>query len=110
MGWKRLNSDYPSALQRRLLMLAPIRARIDAGETQGGRLDVNGQVAVLEGQADGGKHAEHVGPDGPVRVSERAGSLERRLMRGDARLRAKRWARSWWRSPGRRASDPGLGR
>ena len=37
------------ALQRRLLMLAPARARIERGESRRRRHDVNGQVLVLEG-------------------------------------------------------------
>lgn len=72
------------SLQRRLLMLAPIRARIDAGE---------GSQAVMTSLSkslfwkDKPKVERMLGlwdSAGLARVSERAGELERRLMRGDS--------------------------
>jgi DNA polymerase-3 subunit delta len=72
------------ALQRRLLMLAKLRAKVDRGQSVGDAMASMGNalffkdkdlVAKLLGQWSSAKLA---------RVSERTGELERSLMRGDA--------------------------
>lgn len=72
------------ALQRRLLMLAPIRARIDAGESQGAVLTSMGKSLFWKDKPMVERMLSMWDSTGLSRVSERAGSLERRLMRGDA--------------------------
>ena len=72
------------ALQRRLLMLAPMRARVDSGERSGAVMASLGKslfwkdkplIETLLGTWDA---------RGLETVAERAGKLERSLMRGDA--------------------------
>ena len=72
------------ALQRRLLMLAPMRARVDSGERSGAVMASLGKslfwkdkplIETLLGTWDA---------RGLETVAERAGKLERQLMRGDA--------------------------
>jgi DNA polymerase III subunit delta len=72
------------ALQRRLLMLAPIRARIDGGESQGAVLTSMGKSLFWKDKPMIERMLGMWDSAGLARVSERAGSLERRLMRGDA--------------------------
>ena len=72
------------SLQRRLTMLAPLRARVDGGERPQAVMTSMGKslfwkdkplIESLLGMWDSA---------GLARVSERAGTLERRLMRGDS--------------------------
>ena len=72
------------ALQRRLLMLVPIRARIDGGESQGAVLTSMGKSLFWKDKPIIERMLGMWDSAGLARVSERAGSLERRLMRGDA--------------------------
>lgn len=71
------------SLQRRLLMLAPIRARIDSGESLGAVMTSMGKSLFWKDKPLVEKMLGTWDSPGLARVSERAGMLERRLMRGD---------------------------
>jgi DNA polymerase III subunit delta len=72
------------SLQRRLLMLAPIRARIDSGERLQAVMTSMGKSLFWKDKPMVEKMLGMWDSAGLARVSERTGSLERRLMRGDS--------------------------
>jgi DNA polymerase-3 subunit delta len=72
------------SLQRRLLMLAPIRSRIDAGERLQAVMTSMGKSLFWKDKPMVEKMLGLWDSAGLARVSERAGTLERRLMRGDS--------------------------
>ena len=72
------------SLQRRLLMLAPIRARIDAGERSNAVMTSLGKSLFWKDKPMVERMLSLWDSAGLARVSERAGELERRLMRGDS--------------------------
>ena len=72
------------SLQRRLLMLAPIRARIDAGEGSQAVMTSLGKSLFWKDKPKLERMLGLWDSVGLARVSERAGELERRLMRGDS--------------------------
>jgi DNA polymerase-3 subunit delta len=72
------------SLQRRLLMLAPIRARIDAGERSQAVMTSLGKSLFWKDKPKVERMLGLWDSAGLARVSERAGELERRLMRGDS--------------------------
>jgi DNA polymerase III subunit delta len=72
------------SLQRRLLMLVPIRARIDAGERLQAVMTSMGKSLFWKDKPMVEKMLGMWDSAGLARVSERTGSLERRLMRGDS--------------------------
>ena len=72
------------SLQRRLLMLAPIRARVDAGERPQAVMTSMGKALFWKDKPLVEKMLGLWDSAGLARVSERTGSLERRLMRGDS--------------------------
>ncbi|HEU0284293.1 MAG TPA: DNA polymerase III subunit delta [Sphingomicrobium sp.] len=72
------------SLQRRLLMLAPIRARIDAGERSQAVMTSMGKSLFWKDKPKVERMLGLWDSAGLARVSERAGELERRLMRGDS--------------------------
>ena len=72
------------ALQRRLLMLVPIRTRIDAGEHPGAVMTSMGKSLFWKDKPLVEKMLAMWDSGGLARVSERTGALERRLMRGDS--------------------------
>ena len=72
------------SLQRRLLMLAPIRARIDAGERPQAVMTSMGKSLFWKDKSLVERMVGLWDSAGLARVSERTGSLERRLMRGDS--------------------------
>lgn len=72
------------SLQRRLLMLAPIRARIDAGERSQAVMASLGKSLFWKDKPMVERMLGLWDSAGLARVSERAGELERRLMRGDS--------------------------
>ncbi len=72
------------SLQRRLLMLVPIRARIDAGERLQAVMTSIGKSLFWKDKPMVEKMLGMWDSAGLARVSERTGSLERRLMRGDS--------------------------
>lgn len=72
------------SLQRRLLMLAPIRSRIDAGERPQAVMTSMGKSLFWKDKPMVEKMLGLWDSAGLARVSERAGTLERRLMRGDS--------------------------
>jgi DNA polymerase-3 subunit delta len=72
------------SLQRRLLMLVPIRARIDAGERLQTVMTSMGKSLFWKDKPMVEKMLGMWDSAGLARVSERTGSLERRLMRGDS--------------------------
>ena len=72
------------SLQRRLLMLAPIRARVDAGERSQAVMTSMGKSLFWKDKPLVERMLGLWDSAGLARVSERAGDLERRLMRGDA--------------------------
>ena len=72
------------SLQRRLLMLAPIRARIDAGERAQAVMTSLGKSLFWKDKPMVEKMLGQWDSAGLARVSERAGELERRLMRRDS--------------------------
>ena len=72
------------SLQRRLLMLAPIRARIDAGERSQAVMTSLGKSLFWKDKPMIERMLGLWDSAGLARVSERAGALERRLMRGDS--------------------------
>lgn len=72
------------SLQRRLLMLAPIRSRIDAGERLQAVMTSMGKSLFWKDKPMVEKMLGMWDSAGLARVSERTGALERRLMRGDS--------------------------
>jgi DNA polymerase-3 subunit delta len=72
------------ALQRRLLMLAPMRARVEAGERSGAVMTSLGKSLFWKDKPLLEKLLTTWDARGLETVSERAGKLERQLMRGDA--------------------------
>lgn len=72
------------SLQRRLLMLAPIRARIEAGEGSQAVMTSLGNSLFWKDKPKVERMLGLWDSAGLARVSERAGELERRLMRGDS--------------------------
>ena len=72
------------SLQRRLLMLAPIRARVDAGERMQAVMTSMGKALFWKDKPLVERMLALWDSAGLARVSERASTLERRLMRGDA--------------------------
>ncbi|NUT00659.1 MAG: DNA polymerase III subunit delta [Sphingomonas sp.] len=72
------------SLQRRLLMLAPIRARIDAGERPQAVMTSMGKALFWKDKPMVERMLGLWDSAGLARVADRAGSLERQLMRGDS--------------------------
>lgn len=72
------------SLQRRLLMLTPIRARIDAGEHPNAVMTSMGKSLFWKDKPAVERMISMWDSGGLARVFERAGTLERRLMRGDS--------------------------
>jgi DNA polymerase-3 subunit delta len=72
------------ALQRRLLMLAPMRARVEAGERSGAVMTSLGKSLFWKDKPLLEKLLTTWDARGLETVSERAGKLERQLMRGDS--------------------------
>jgi DNA polymerase-3 subunit delta len=72
------------SLQRRLLMLAPIRSRIDSGERAHAVMTSMGKSLFWKDKPLVEKLLGLWDSAGLARVSERTGTLERRLMRGDS--------------------------
>jgi DNA polymerase III subunit delta len=72
------------ALQRRLLMLVPIRARVDAGERLTAVMTSMGKSLFWKDKPLIEEMLAMWDSGGLARVSERTGALERRLMRGDS--------------------------
>lgn len=71
-------------LQRRLLMLAPIRSRVDSGERAASVMTSMGKLLFWKDKPVIERMIGLWDSPGLARVSERAGALERSLMRGDA--------------------------
>lgn len=72
------------SLQRRLLMLAPIRARVESGERIQGVMTSMGKSLFWKDKPVVERMLGLWDSAGLARVAERTGALERRLMRGDA--------------------------
>ena len=72
------------SLQRRLLMLAPIRSRVDSGERLQGVMTSMGKALFWKDKPVVERMLGLWDSAGLARVFERAGMLERRLMRRDA--------------------------
>jgi len=72
------------ALQRRLLMLAPMRARVEAGERSSAVMASLGKSLFWKDKPLLERLLETWDARGLETVAERAGKLERQLMRGDA--------------------------
>ena len=72
------------SLQRRLQMLAPMRARVDAGEGVQAVMTSAGKSLFWKDRPLIEKLLEMWDSAGLARVAERTGSLERQLMRSDA--------------------------
>ena len=72
------------ALQRRLLMLAPLRARVEAGERSSAVMTSLGKSLFWKDKPLLERLLETWDARGLETVSERAGKLERQLMRGDS--------------------------
>ena len=72
------------SLQRRLLMLAPLRARVDSGERAQAVMTSMGKSLFWKDKPAVERMLGLWDSSGLARVSERTGALERRLMRGDA--------------------------
>ena len=72
------------SLQRRLLMLTPIRARVDSGERLQAVMTSMGKSLFWKDKPMVEKMLGAWDSAGLARVSERTGALERRLMRGDS--------------------------
>ena len=71
-------------LQRRLLMLAPIRSRVDSGERAASVMTSMGKSLFWKDKPVIERMIGLWDSPGLARVSERAGALARSLMRGDA--------------------------
>jgi DNA polymerase III subunit delta len=72
------------SLQRRLLMLAPMRARVEAGESPGAVLTSLGKSLFWKDKPLLARLLERWDAAGVARAAERAGRLERELMLGEA--------------------------
>ena len=72
------------ALQRRLLVLAPMRARVEAGERSGAVMASLGKSLFWRDKPLLEKLLATWDARGLETIAERAGKLERQLMRGDA--------------------------
>jgi DNA polymerase-3 subunit delta len=72
------------ALQRRLLMLAPMRARVEAGERSAAVMTSLGKSLFFKDKPLLEKLLATWDARGLETVADRAGKLERQLMRGDA--------------------------
>lgn len=72
------------SVQRRVLMVAPIRARVDAGETADAVMASMGKTLFWKDKAAVGRIVAGWDSAGLARVAARLGSLERALMLGDA--------------------------
>lgn len=72
------------SLQRRLLMLAPMRARIDRGERFADVMASGGRPLFWKDKPLIGRLLETWDSVGLARIADRAGSLERSLMRADS--------------------------
>ena len=72
------------ALQRRLLVLAPMRARVEVGESSGAVMTSLGKSLFWKDKPLLEKLLTTWDARGLETVAERAGKLERSLMRGDA--------------------------
>jgi DNA polymerase III subunit delta len=72
------------SLQRRLLMLAPLRTQVDAGESPQAVMTSLGKALFWKQKPLVEKLLGMWDSAGLARVSQRAGALERSLMRGDA--------------------------
>jgi DNA polymerase III subunit delta len=72
------------SLQRRLMMLAPMRARVEAGERSDAVMTSLGKSLFWKDKPLIEKLLRLWDSAGLARVSERTGALERRLMRGDS--------------------------
>lgn len=72
------------ALQRRLLMLARLRAKVDRGQSVGDAMASMGKALFFKDKDLVGKLLSQWNSVKLARVAERAGELERALMRGDA--------------------------
>lgn len=72
------------ALQRRLLMLAPVRARVERGESVGGVMTSLGKSLFWKDKALVGRLLETWNAERLATIAERAGRLERELMFSDA--------------------------
>lgn len=72
------------ALQRRLLMLARLRAKVDRGQSIGDAMASMGKALFFKDKDLVGKLLGQWNSAKLARVSERAGELERALMRGDS--------------------------
>jgi len=73
------------SLQRRLLMLAPLRARVELGERPDAVLTSLGKSLFFKDQAKVGRMLSRWTAEGLATAAERAGKLERDLMRPRAR-------------------------
>jgi DNA polymerase-3 subunit delta len=72
------------SLQRRLLMLAPLRARVEAGERSNAVMASMGKSLFWKDKELLGELLERWDARGLETVAERAGKLERHLLRADA--------------------------
>ncbi len=72
------------ALQRRLLMLARLRAKVDRGQSVGDAMASMGKALFFRDKDLVGKLLSQWSSARLGRVAERAGELERALMRGDS--------------------------
>ena len=72
------------ALQRRLLTVAPMRARVEAGESPGAVMASLGKSLFWKDKELIGTLLAAWDARGLATISERAGKLERQLMRGDS--------------------------
>ncbi|MGN6156127.1 MAG: DNA polymerase III subunit delta [Sphingomicrobium sp.] len=72
------------ALQRRLLMLAPIRARVDGGQRPHDAVTSAGKSVFWKDKDLVARLVSLWDSQALARVLERSGALERRLMRGDS--------------------------
>ena len=68
------------SLQRRLLMLAPLRARVERGERPDAVMTSLGKSLFYKDQAKVGRMLGRWTADGLATAAERAGRLERSLM------------------------------
>ncbi len=71
-------------LQRRLLMLARVRAKVDRGQSVGDAMASLGKALFFKDKELVGKLLSQWNSAKLARVAERAGELERALMRGDS--------------------------
>ena len=71
-------------LQRRLLMLARLRAKVDGGQSIGDAMTSMGKALFFKDKDRVGKLLGQWSSANLARVAERSGELERALMRGDS--------------------------